>query len=199
MAPPAAQKVVGVPTTTPLAFLSAGVLYLERMNILAADGCGVLCEALPLVGEEIPLVFKLSTHKEALRCKGRVEGTIPTTPSGLQLAQTLGEKGLHAATSSSMGDSATMMFRLSELKEMGKAASAPTPSRPVKAVGFCVRFLDLSTAAQAAVTRHINVSRKLGDQFATRGGGMVSLNEDDRNTLATMFSDGELSNRAKDW
>lgn len=202
MAGPGNKKLVGVPTTTPIAFQSAGLLYLERMNILAEDGCGILCDTVPLPGEVLPVVFRLSTQKVAIRCRVSVEGSIPTTPGGLKLAQSLGEKGLHAATSSSIGDSATMMFRLDDIKPEPKLRPrTPGDGAPVhKAPGFCARFVDLGKDGCEAVARHLRISQRLADQLSTHaGGGAVTVTDKDRSALTQMFAEEGLSERAKDW
>lgn len=193
----------GVATTTPVAFMAAGMLYLERMNILAEDGCGILCDTLPLIGEEIPLCFKLSTSQSSIRCKARVMALVPTTPAGVKAFEEGGEKGLHAVTGGVTGDSVTMMFRLADLKEAAAKSAAPSPpapNRPAgKAVGFCVRFVDLSGPSKAAVARHLKISRRLSDQLSTRGSSVVSLSEDDRKTMTRIMEDESLSDRARDW
>ncbi|MBI5494330.1 MAG: hypothetical protein HY904_04835 [Deltaproteobacteria bacterium] len=195
-------RFVGVPTTTPVAFQSAGLLYLERMNILSEEGCGILCDSVPIIGEIIPLVFRLSTQKRTLRCRARVEAAIPTTPAGVKLAAELGEKGLHAATASTMGDSATMMFRMEDLQRAAVEAQKPVQksTRPVgKATGFAVSFVDLDKDARDLVAAHIRISRRLSDQVARQGGASSSLAEDDRSTLKSMFDEDGLSDRARDW
>ena len=199
--PPRAS--IGVPTTSVVAFVSTGVLYLERMSVISEDGAGVLCDALPVEGEELPLCFRLSTHKGTLRARGRVMGHKPTTPAGLSLAQREGDAALHAVTGT-MGDSATMMFRLSDLE---KQQGAPKPSGHAahkarateRAAGFCVRFVDLAPDVAAALARHLRISRRLGDQLSSAGGRVVELSEDDRPGLANLFDEGNLSKRAMDW
>lgn len=199
-APP---KHLGVPTTTPVAFTSAGVLYLERMNLLAEDGCGILCDTLPLEGEDIPLCFKLSTHPTALRCKARVLATVPTTPAGIKAFKEHGDQGMHAVTGGVTGDSVTMMFRLADIKPDTPRHTGPHQAnvarQVTKAVGFCVSFLDLAGPNKAAVARHLKISRRLSDQMATRGGNVVSLTDDDRKTMTRIMEDESLSDRAKDW
>jgi hypothetical protein len=212
-APPTRNN-LGVTTTTPVAFVSAGVLHLERMNAVSEEGAGILCPVVPMDGEEVPLCFRLSTHKEPLRCRARVEGAIPTTPGGLLLARTEGEKALHAATGST-GDSVTMMFRLSDLKPdtpsgargataSGTALSERAPGEVhggtlKKATGFCVRFVDPPADVKRALARHLQISRRLGEQLASHGGQLVRISEDDRAAIGNLFSEGQLSKRALDW
>lgn len=199
--PDAAKPFVGVATTTPIAFVSAGTLYLERMSMLAADGAGILSEHVPAVGEVIPVVFTLSTSKQAIRCQARVAGEVPTTPTGLTLRREIGDGAFFAAVASTGGDSATMMFRLSDFEKRPPRPAAPPPgNRPGQAArGFCVRFVDLSDDGRAAVEKHLRISRQLGDQLARRGDRMVALVEDDRARLSEEKEGDDLSKRALDW
>ncbi|MEW5855114.1 MAG: hypothetical protein AB2A00_40435 [Myxococcota bacterium] len=194
---------LGVSTTTPLAFQSAGLLHMERMSILSAEGAGILSEHVPPTGEVIPVVFTLSTSRESIRCQARVEGDVPTTPAGLSLRREVGEKAFHAAVGATLGDSATMMFRLSDYEKKPEPKPAPSsPARagaPQQARGFCIRFLDLTPEARAAVEKHLRISRQLGEQLARRGDRMVSLSEDDRALLSEDRGGDDLSKRAMDW
>lgn len=198
---------IGVPTTTPVAFLHAGTLYLERMSVLGDDGAGILCTTLPFTGETLQLVFRLSTSAASIRCKARVEGDLPTTPAGLALKREGGDKALQSAMSgAATGDSVTMMFRMSDLEGPRKPSAPPTSSTgtptaaPQKMTGFSVRFLDLDDAAKAAVQKHVALSRQLSESLSTRGGDrLVSLAEDDRKTLAGAFDVDNLSKKAMDW
>lgn len=195
-APPA----VGVPTTTPIAFLWEGALYLERMNILAFDGAGILCDEIPPIGTVLPVVFRLSTAKAVTRCKAEVLGTLPTTPAGLTLRQKHGDKALPAITGAGVSDSATAIFRLSDLKP----APAPPPGQSagpeeghiVQATGFCLHFLELSAEGKAAIKHHLTTSKQLADRLAAQG--MRSITEE-RLAIADTFTEGDLSRRALDW
>lgn len=195
---------IGVPTSTQVAFLSQGTLFLERMSVLAEDGCGIFCPVLPRVGDTLQLVFRLSTSPASVRCLARVEGDVPTTPAGLTLKREGGDKALQSAMSGAApGDSVTMMFRMSDLEKPAKKPAAPStaPGAPVqKLAGFSVRFLDLDADGKAAVTKHVNLSRQLSESLSTRGSDkLVSLGEDDRKTLAGAFDVDNLSKKAMDW
>ena len=200
-----AKPFIGVATTTPIAFMSSGVLSLERMAVLSEEGCGVFCVELPLQGSTLQVVFRLSTGAHSVRCDARVEALFPTTPGGLELRARLGEREFNAVISSNPGDSATMMFRMADLesahqqKKPQKPVQAPRPSGPGRAPGFCLRFVNLDEKGKAAVARHVKISRQTGELLSRRGEGMVQLGEDDRKTLASAFDVDNLSKKALDW
>jgi len=197
-----AKPFIGVTTTTPVAFLHQGTLYLERMSVLSEDGAGVFCSVVPAVGDHLQVVFRLSTSGASIRCHAKVEGDVPTTPAGLALRRVGGEKALQSAMSGAApGDSATMMFRLSDLEALRPPQKAPAPSGVrEKATGFSIRFLNLDDEGKAAVKKHVGLSRQMGENLSARGGNrMVSLGEDDRKTLAGAFDVDNLSKKAMDW
>jgi hypothetical protein len=189
---------------TPVAYVAGGTLYLERMNLLSEEGVGILCPGdLPVVGQVVDMAFRLSTAKRPVRCKGLVVGDVPMTPGGLGLKQAMGEKAFLAALgAASHGDSATMMFRLSDVQ----AALAETPAAeareqtpPEGPHGFSVRFQDLSAEDKAAVARHVATSRKLSQSYTVKGGRVVPVTEDDGRAMGAAFQEGDLSQWAKDW
>lgn len=200
MAPPtrAPKPFIGVPTTTPVAFLHSGKVHLERMAVLGEDGAGILAPVALPVGETLEVVFRLSSSSVSVRAAAVVEGDVPTTPAGLQLRAKLGDQALKAALGGTPGDSATMMFKLSDLDVVQKQSKAQAYAG--KATGFCIRFTGLDDAGKAAVAHHIKTSRALGDQMGAQGGSAVALAEDDRKTLAvSAFDSGDISKRAMDW
>lgn len=192
---------VGVATMTPIAFTANGTLYLERMNLLSEEGAGILCQDLPAVGEILPVIFRLSTAPTPVRCKAEVLASIPTTPSGLSLRTTHGEQAMLAAIgAASAGDSATMMFRMSDLKPLlSRPPPPPARSTPSALHGFCIRFLDMTKEDKDAVARHVKTSRHLSETLNKRGEQMIAVIDDERATLASAFEDGNLAQRAKDW
>jgi hypothetical protein len=190
---------LGVSTTTLVAFVHAGELYLERMCILAEDGAGIVCATLPPVGAELPLCFRLSTARTAVRCRGKVLAPVATTPAGVALREREGDRAFRAAVGAAIGDSATAVFRMADL-EGKRAKRRPRGAAGATAVvGFSVRFVTWQEGGQEAVRRHIAFSQRLREQLAARGEGLVSTSEDERPTLASYFDEGDLSGRAKDW
>ncbi len=196
-AAPTSAAQIGVATTTVVAFTHAGKLFLERMNIIAEDGAGVLCAEPPPVGAELQLVFRLSTARQAIRAEGRVEALVATTPAGVELHRRLGDREFKAAIGAAIGDSATAIFRASDLE--GSRARRPSRPPPAAAQGFSVRFTSLDPAGVKAVRRHVGFSLQLRQQLAARGEQLVETAPDERPTLASYFDEGNLSERAKDW
>ncbi len=183
-----------------MAFCADGVLYLERMSVLAADGAGILCDTPLPKGAVVPLAFRLSTAKQAVRCRGEVLGSVATSPAGLKLHDRLGAQAFAKVATAGLGDSATVMFRLSDLEEQAREQRKPAalPLQPPS--GFCVRFVDLDEVGQQAVTHHLQVSRRLSEQLAVRGGRLVEIGENERRTIARLFEEDEdLSKKALDW
>ncbi len=204
--PPVGQPHLGVGTSTPIAFVAGGVLYLERMNVLAEDGAGVMCDVLPKIGEVVPVVFNLSTRREAVRCKGEVLGEVATTPGGLALHQRLGAKAFAKVAMAGMGDSATVMFRLSDLEAQRKPKAPEDPK--AKAVegkplepprGFCIRFVELGAGGLEAVRHHISTSRRMSEQLAMRGEKVVEIGENERRTMEQLLDERDISKKAMDW
>ena len=196
-----AKPLIGVATTTPVAFFLEGKIFLERMNVLAEDGAGVLSDVAPPVGTHLQVVFRLSTAREAVRCRAEVLAEVATTPNGVLLRAKLGERAFKAAMGSTIGDSATMIFRTEDLEKMRpKKAEAADPAVLLHRAGFCVRFLDLDAHGKELVHNHVETSRRLGEQLAAHGGKLVDLSNDERATMSAMFDDdADLSKKAKDW
>lgn len=196
---------IGVPTTTPLAFYHAGQLELGRMNLLAEDGCGVLSEAPPATGARVQIAFRLSTRRQQIRCQAEVLATLPTTPAGLELRQRGGAQAFKVAMSAAVADSATAIFRVSELERPRRAPAAPAELGPQVATagqlpaGFCLRFVDLSATDREHVVAHLRLSRRLSEQLAAREGRLVALGPDERQTMAAYFDEGDLRKKAEDW
>ena len=196
-----AKLLIGVATTTPLAFFWDGKVFLERMSVLAEDGAGVLCELLPPVGTHLQIVFRLSTASQAIRCRAEVLALVPTTPNGVLLRDKVGERAFKAAMGSTVGDSATMIFRTEDMEKLRpKPRDATDGPHTVSQFGFCIRFLDLDAHGKALVKSHLEISRRLGEQLAAHGGKMVNLGQDERSTMSAMFDDdADLSKKAQDW
>lgn len=186
---------IGVATTTQVAFVHHGELYLERMNVLAEDGAGVLSETLPAEETVLPVAFRLSTAEVAVRARARVAGHVPTSPAGLALRERAGEPTSVSSIGAVIGDSATAIFRVGDL-EAARVQVAPA-SGP--ATGFALAFIDLSPEQRAAICRHVELSRRLSDKLAARGDRLVSTTEDERATMAALFDEGDLSKKAMDW
>jgi hypothetical protein len=206
----------GVATTTPVAFVAQGTLHLERINMLADDGAGILTSVKVSVGEVLPVAFRLSTSKEAIRCRAEVLADIATTPSGLRLRDKVGTQTFVSIATAQLGDSATVMFRLSDLQEQAEAerrakeAAAASPTGAGGAVaavdaaaalcGISIKFLDLDAVSRQAVERHLRLSRHMSEMLALRGGKMVELGENERKTMSRLLDEeGNLSARALDW
>jgi len=195
------RPLIGVATTTPLAFFYEGKLYLERMSVLADDGAGVLSTTTPPIGTHLQVAFRLSTAAETVRCRAEVLAALPTTPNGVLLKAKVGERAFKAAMGSTIGDSATMIFRTEDLEKLKPKHQPPADLAPVaKREGFCIRFLDLDATGKALVHHHLETSRRLGEQLAARGGQRVSVGSDERATMSAMFDDdADLSKKAESW
>jgi hypothetical protein len=196
-----AKPLIGVATTTPLAFFLEGKLYLERMNVLAQDGAGVLSEVVPPIGTHLQIVFRLSTTSDAVRCRGEVLAGVPTTPNGVLLRSKVGERAFKAAMGSTIGDSATMIFRTEDLEKLRPKKTAATQTRqPARQSGFCIRFLDLDAHGAGLVAEHLQISRRLSEQLALHGGKLEGIARNEQATMSAMFDDdGDLSKKARDW
>lgn len=202
--PPALNK--GVPTTTAVAFLFAGELHLERMNAIAFDGAGILAPIKPEIGAVFPVVFRLSTAEQAIRCTVKVLRHIPTTPAAVHAgASERGDTLLGAiATSGGVSDSATAIFRMSDVDRMALIKKSKPGvwerATPVTAPeGFCVQFVELSSVsgnARTIIEDHIRTSTALADRLAAQQGQLMAL---DRSGVADMFDAGDLSQRALEW
>lgn len=167
---------VGVATTTPVAFYWGEEIHLERMNLISADGAGVLAPCQPPVGVSIPIAFRLSTAIEAVRCQGEVLGNVPTTPEGLALRSDVDEQSFQQSVRASVDDSATAVTDVKELEARAKAdqqvvqQASEEPSAQVREVqGFCVRFLCLADDQKAAIARHLRISQRLRHSHAEAG------------------------------
>ena len=193
-----------MPTTTPIAFAVAKAagearMFLEKMNILSVQGCGVLCHEPPAVGAVLRVVFRLSTSHDATRCRAEVVGAVPTTPAGWVIHSKRVAKGdapLAHIPAGGISDSATAIFRMADLAPSPKPPSADPLPRVGIAQGFCLRFVDLDDAGRAAVEHHLRTSRALADRLAAQGGRSAAA---DRLAIAETFHEGDLSKRALDW
>jgi hypothetical protein len=198
--PARGKPFVGVGTTTAVAFVSAKKLYLERMNVLAVDGAGILCAELPEVGKIMPIAFRLSTARALVRCKAEVLEHIPTTPAGLEVRAKIGDAAFKSSVGAAIGDSATAIFRVADLEKAGAARHQPTGrSATATAAGFAVRFVEMEEASKAIVERHVATSRRLGEHLAARGDHLVATTDDEGEQIGALFDDGDLSKRAMDW
>lgn len=198
--PAQARPFVGVGTTTAVAFVSAKKLYLERMNVLASDGAGILCAELPEVGEIMPIAFRLSTARELVRCKAEVLEHVPTTPAGLKLRARIGDAAFKSSVGAAIGDSATAIFRVADLEKASAGRRKPPErSATATAAGFAVRFVEMDEASRAVVVRHVETSRRLGEHLAARGDHMIATTEDEGEQIGALFEEGDLSKRAMDW
>jgi len=197
---PAPRERIGVATTTPVAFVAQGKLCLERMNVLAADGAGILAQDLPALGSRLELVFRLSTAREAVRCQAEVMSHLPTTPAGLALRTRRGESAFKAAMGATLDESATMLFRMGDLAQAARRREL-TPKAVTGAAlsGFCVRFVGLDQAARERLSHHLEVARELGQKLMSRGDRLLAIGTDEQATMAAMFDDGDLAAKAKDW
>ena len=203
MAPPNLPPRIGVATSTPVAFVIGGELYMERMSVLAEDGAGILCPIAPKLGEIIPVVFRLSTRRDVVRCRGEIVGDVATTPAGMQLHARLGKKAFAKVAMAGMGDSATVMFRLADLEQRDKRAPDPKAAEPPKSAepppGFSLRFVGLDDAGQEAVRHHVQMSRKMSEQLAMRGEAVVEIGENERRTMQQLLDEPDISKKALDW
>lgn len=200
--PPAKKKprpFIGVATTTQIAFVHDGELHLERMNVLAEDGAGVLCDALPGVKSVVQVAFRLSTAKGAVRGRARVVGHTPTTPAGLALRSEIGERAFVSSMGAAIGDSATAIFRLGDLEAAKPKKPAAPAAATATATGFALEFVELDAASREAIRHHVAFSRRLTDKMAARGDRLVSTTEDERDTMVALFDEGDLSKKAMDW
>ena len=113
----------------------------------------------------------------------------------------VGERAFKAAMGSTVGDSATMIFRTEDMEKLRpKPRDATDGPHTVSQFGFCIRFLDLDAHGKALVKSHLEISRRLGEQLAAHGGKMVNLGQDERSTMSAMFDDdADLSKKAQDW
>jgi hypothetical protein len=189
---------IGVATTTQIAFVLERKLFLERMNVLAENGAGVLCETLPDEGTLMPVAFRLSTAKELVRARARVLGHFPTTPAGLALRDQIGERAFVSSMGAAIGDSATAIFRMGDL-EAAKPKKPAAPPAPAQVGGFAVEFVEVDEPSREAIRHHVEFSRRLSDKMAARGDHLVSTTEDERDTMAALFDEGDLSKKAMDW
>lgn len=195
---------VGIATTTPIAFVHDGALYLERMSVLSLAGAGVLAETLPSVGMKLEVAFRLSTAAHTCRVSAEVVGHLPTTPQGMALAQKAPDRVLRDVIGKNIGDSATVIFRMGDV-ERAHAQQSPQPRANAGAtpsaapVGFCLRFVAMNPETRKAVSHHIEVSVGLSEQLAVRNGRAEPLVRDEKATLTAMFDDGDLSRKASDW
>jgi len=188
--------VIGLPTTTWIAYFADGELSLEQMNVLAGDGCGVRCGASPPLGTIFDIAFRLSTSKETVRAKGEVLGHLPTTPAGLKLRDKLGERAMPAIMSAGAADSATTIFRLDDIKPPTAAAQPKRPKKVTELRGFCLRFLEVDDDGEQAIAHHLRTSKMLADRLAAQAGRSL---QDERLAVADTFHEGDLSKRALDW
>jgi len=189
---------IGVATTTQIAFVHDGKLFLERMNVLAENGAGVLCEVLPAKNSAVTVAFRLSTAKSVVRARARVIGHFPSTPAGLALRDQIGEPAFVSSMGAAIGDSATAIFRMGDL-EKAKPKKAPVTTPPTKAAGFSLQFVEIDDDSRGAIRHHVEFSRRLSDKMAARGEQLVSITEDERDTMAALFDEGDLSKKAMDW
>ncbi len=181
---------IGVATTTQIALVIGGEPWLEPMNILADDGCGVPTTAPASIGAKIAIAFRLSSSKRTIRCKAEVVAETATTPAGMKLRQTHGDEALDDAMS--LGDSATSIVRLDAVAKV--KAKAKPQAKSTKSTGLCLRFLDLSPPDLALVRAHIAHSREIETRLAI---GNESTSADRKIGLA--FDDPKLSDKANDW
>jgi hypothetical protein len=190
---------IGVATTTQIAFVHDGELYLERMNVLAEDGAGVLCDTLPPVDAVVQVAFRLSTAKSVVRARARVVGHFPTTPAGIVVRDKIGEPAFVSSMGAAIGDSATAIFRMGDLEASRKPKKPSPAAAPSAAPGFALAFVELDEACSGAVRHHVAFSRRLTNKMAARGDQLVSTTEEERDTMAAMFDEGDLSKKAMDW
>jgi hypothetical protein len=194
---PPTSIAAGVATSTLVAFEHGGKLHLERMSLLAEDGAGVLCEMLPPVGTTFAIAFRLSTAPASITGRAEVIGHVPTTPAGLALQKKLGDKALPSILAAASDDSATTIFRMSDLpRPQTRKSAAPPPTGPEQSRGFALRFVALEGDGKQRVEHHVRTSRQLSERLEAQGSRGEAA---ERPRIAETFHEGDLAKRALDW